>query len=212
MVTAVLSFALVAGLVTMTPGIDTALVLRTAASRARGAAFAAAAGISAGCLVWGVAAALGVSALLTASTVAFDVLRVVGAGYMLYLGVRMIISAFRGAHEDPDPASAEVAGRGQGRWQYFRQGLLTNLLNPKVGAFYIALLPQFIPADQAPAAAGALLAAVHGAEGLLWFTLLILLVDRMSAWLKGPKVRRAIDTVAGLAVIGFGVKLATTRA
>lgn len=210
MVTAVMAFALVAGMMTVIPGIDTALVLRTAARFERRAGFAVAAGVCVGCLLWGVAAALGVSALLTASEVAFTALRTIGAVYMVFLGVRMVIHGFRA---DMVPAAAEVAllqGR-SGLWRFFRQGLMTNLLNPKVGAFYIALLPQFVPADQPPVLAGGVLALVHGVEGMLWFTVLIVLVDRMSDWLRRPRVQRVIDTAAGLTVIGFGLKLAATR-
>lgn len=204
----VLSFALVAGLVTLTPGLDTALVLRTAATRSRKEAFAAASGICLGCLVWGLAAALGVSALLTASEAAFTIVKYLGMAYMLYLGGRMLWTAIRGeeSHED-----AEAPGRG-GVGRYFRQGLVTNLLNPKVGAFYVALLPQFIPAGASPALMGTLLAGVHGLEGMAWSTLLILLVNTMSAWLQRPSVRRWIDAVAGVAVIGFGLKLGLSNA
>lgn len=213
MLAAVMAFAVVAGLMTMIPGIDTALVLRTAARFERRAGFAVAAGISAGCLVWGVAAALGVSALLTASDVAYTVLRAIGAGYMVFLGVRMIVQGLRvggvPAVTGPDEAAPVRNSPGLGR--FFRQGLMTNLLNPKVGAFYVALLPQFIPADQPTALAGGVLALVHGVEGMVWFTVLILLVHRAADWLRRPRVRRTIDAAAGLTVVGFGLRLALTR-
>ncbi len=211
MVSAMLGFAVVAGLLTLTPGIDTALVLRTAANYRRAAAFAVAVGICCGCLVWGIAAAVGVSALLAASTAAFTVLRLVGAGYMVFLGARMLVHAFHSPPTSADAGQQVSPGKGADVGRFWRQGFLVNLLNPKVGAFYVALLPQFIPADQPPALAGAVLAFIHAAESLAWFTALILLVHRAAAWLQRPKVRRGIDTVTGLTVIGFGVKLASTR-
>lgn len=201
---ALLSFAVVAAVMTITPGLDTALVLRTAAVHGRRRAAAAALGISAGVLIWGLAAAVGVSALLTASELAYTVLRYAGAAYMVWLGIGMLRRALRPRAAEPDLAP----GTPLSPWAYFRQGLLVNLLNPKIGAFYIALLPQFMPQDTPPAVAGILLAAVHNVEGLLWFALLIIAVDRMRALLSRPAAHRWIDGLAGVAVIGFGVRVA----
>ncbi len=205
---AVVSFALVAGVVTLTPGLDTALVLRTAISRGRRAAFAAAFGVGTGLLVWAVAAAVGVSALVTASETGFFALRTVGALYLLTLGAGMLLGAIRGpaaGKEALAPYDDSVAPRGVRR--AFRQGFLTNLLNPKIGAFYVALLPQFLPAGYPPAAVGLLLALVHCVEGLLWFGVIIATVDRMRLWLRRPAVERTVDGVAGATIIGFGLTL-----
>lgn len=210
MLTAMWSFALVAGLVTLTPGLDTVLVLRTAARESRSAAFAAAVGINLGVLVWAVAAAAGISVLLTASRTAFDVVRGIGAAYMLWLGAAMIVNVVRG-RSHPSMSSAATEQSGGTRWTWFRRGLLTNLLNPKIGAFYVALLPQFIPPGTNPVAAGLLLGLVHNVEGLAWFTLLILAVARISAWIMRPRVQRTIDAVAGTAILGFGLKLGLSR-
>ncbi|AKT51202.1 LysE family translocator [Arsenicicoccus sp. oral taxon 190] len=206
---AVASFAVVAGLMTLTPGLDTALVLRTATRRGRRAAAAAALGISAGVLVWAVAAAVGVSALLTASATAYAVVRYGGAAYMLWLGVGMLRAAWRGESHQPDEATVRT---GSTAWAAFRQGLLVNLMNPKVGAFYVALLPQFIPQGDSAGLVGALLGLVHTAEGMVWFALLILAVDRMRGWLARPAAQRWIDGVAGTAVVGFGLRLGLSRA
>lgn len=203
---AIVSFALVAGLVTLTPGIDTALVLRTALARPTREAFATAAGIATGCLVWGVGAALGVSALLTASTVAFTVLRGLGALYMGWLGIRLILAAIRGT----EPDETEVPGRG-GVAAAFRQGFFTNLMNPKVGAFYVALLPQFIPPGEPAALVGLLLAGVHAVEGMAWFAILIAAAGWLAPRLRSSGVRRWMDAVAGTVIIGFGLKLALDR-
>lgn len=203
---ALIGFALVAGLLTITPGLDTALVLRAALTQNRTRAYATAAGICGGLLVWGVAAAVGVSALLTASAVAYDGLRIVGAAYMVWLGIGLLRSARRGELHDQDVGSSTKTG-----WQGFRRGLLTNVLNPKIGAFYIAVLPQFLPEDVSAVAMGALLAAAHVALSLLWFTVLILAATRMRAWLTRPSAQRAVDGGTGLVLVGFGLRLGLAR-
>jgi threonine/homoserine/homoserine lactone efflux protein len=200
---AVFSFALLGALLTVTPGLDTALVLRSAVTMGRGPAFATAVGINAGALIWGAAAAVGVSALLTASETAYLILRIAGAGYMFYLGVRMIIGALR-----PNGTVIEKAvPRGPSFWNTFGRGLLTNLLNPKIGAFYVAVLPQFIPAGSSPLSVGLLLALVHDLEGLIWFTAIIAGARAFRGFLGRRAVRRAVDGGTGAVLVGFGVKL-----
>lgn len=206
MLQALLSFAVVAGLLTLVPGLDTALVLRAALSRSRRHAFATAIGIGCGTLVWGVAAAAGVSALLAASELVYTVLRIVGAIYLLWMGVGMVRAAFR----QPSPAFAtttdDAPQRVFGAWA---RGLGTNLLNPKVGMFYVAMLPQFVPEGAPHLLMGCLLAMVHNIEGMLWFTVIICAAGSARKWLNRDGVRRAMDAVTGTVVVGFGLKLAT---
>jgi threonine/homoserine/homoserine lactone efflux protein len=95
-----------------------------------------------------------------------------------------------------------------GAWRAWRRGVLTNLLNPKVGAFYLAVIPQFLPAHTPHLAMGLLLALVHNAEGMAWFTLLILAAHTLRGWLARRSVQRAIDRLTGTALVGFGLKLA----
>ena len=201
---AVLGFAVVAAVLTLTPGLDTALVLRAALASGRRQAAATAGGIVAGLLVWGAAAAVGISALLTASELAFDLLRYAGAAYLVWFGARLLRRAARPRPADPLPDDAS----GQSTWRAARLGLLTNLLNPKVGVFYVALLPQFVPTGSEPLAVGLLLAAVHGAISLAWFTLLIVLADVLGRWLRRPRTARVVDGLTGAALIGVGAKLA----
>lgn len=207
MASAITAFAVVAGLMTLVPGIDTALVLRTAITQGRAQAFAAGAGISLGVLTWGIAAAVGVSALLSASQVAFDVLRWAGAAYLVWLGGSLLVASFRreGVDLDGGPVRAESA------WTGFRRGLLTNLLNPKIGAFYVALLPQFLPEGVPAGLAGAALAMVHVVEGMAWFTVLILAAHALRSWLQRRAVQQWIDRITGGVLIGFGLKLALSR-
>jgi threonine/homoserine/homoserine lactone efflux protein len=200
---AVVTFALVALALTLTPGLDSALVLRSALTRGRRDAAATGAGIVGGLFVWGAAAAVGVSALLTASHVAYDVLRFVGAGYLVWFGVRLLMRALRGTVD----AAPDRVVQGSA-WRAARQGLTTNLLNPKVGVFYAALLPQFIPPHDNPLAVGLLLAGVHGLITVVWFAVLIVLASGLGRWLRRPATERAIDGVTGTALLGFGLKLA----
>lgn len=201
-------------MLTLVPGLDTALVLRSAVNRGRRHAFATALGINTGTLVWGVAAAVGVSALLTASHTAYTAVRLAGAAYMVWLGCRLLWQLWQSRRELPtDPTVAAPPARAAlqrgvvGAWL---TGLWTNLLNPKVGAFYVAMLPQFMPPETSHLAMGALLALVHNAEGIAWFTLLILSTHLVRGWLAKRRVRRAVDAVTGTVLVGFGAKLALT--
>lgn len=203
---AVLAFAVVGGLLAVTPGLDTALVLRSALGSGRAAAFATAAGVCAGALTWGAAAAVGVSALLTSSQVGYTVLRVAGAAYMIWLGARMLRGALR-ATDGHDAGPAEAGPAASSARTAFGRGLLTNLLNPKVGAFYVAVLPQFIPAGAAPLGVGVLLASVHAAESMLFFTVIILGAQAVRVFLRRRPVQRAVDAGTGAVLIGFGLKL-----
>lgn len=202
---AVLGFAVVALLLTVTPGLDTALVLRAAVTRGRRDASATALGVVAGVLAWGAAAAVGVSALLAASTVAYDVLRLVGAGYLVWLGGRIL---WRLVRHRTAAAAGSVAAVPGGAWRSARTGLLTNLLNPKVGAFYVAVLPQFLPAGTSVLGMGVLLALVHAALSLVWFTVLVLGAVAARRWLQRPAVSRTVEGVTGVALLGYGLRLA----
>ena len=205
---AVASFAVVAAVLTITPGLDTALVLRAALTRGRRHAAATALGVCTGVLVWAMAAAVGLSALLTASTTAYDVLRWGGVAYMTWLGVRLLWQAAAGDRRFP----ANGASVAPTPWASYRAGLLTNLLNPKVGAFYVAVLPQFVPDGMSSAAVGALLGLVHNLQGLAWFALLITAADRARRVFARPRVQAGVEAVTGVVLIGFAVRLAGSRA
>lgn len=203
--TAVLGFAVVAAALTVTPGLDTALVLRAALTAGRREAMATGAGIVAGLFVWATAAAAGVSALLTASEVAFDVLRYAGAAYLLWIGGRFLWRALRA--RPPSGPGADATPQSSA-WRAARLGLLTNLLNPKVGVFYVALLPQFVPAGSDPLAIGLLLAGVHAALSTVWFGALALLAGTLGPVLRRPRTVRIIDGVTGATLVAFGLRLA----
>jgi threonine/homoserine/homoserine lactone efflux protein len=200
----VVAFAAVAAVIVVVPGPDMALVLRNGVSYGRHAAVASALGISAGLLVWALAAALGIAALLHASGTAFTLLKLAGAAYLVWLGVRALLEAWRGSWD------AESRPRGR-RSSPFREGLLTNLFNPKVALVYTTLIPQFIDRGGSELAQTFLLAGVFIAMGLLWLTAYALLVAKIGALLRRASVRRAVNAVAGTVLTALGVRLAFER-
>ncbi|GAA3088636.1 LysE family translocator [Streptomyces roseofulvus] len=206
--TALWSFALVVGLLTLTPGLDSALILRTAALGRRTRAWGVVLGIQTGTLIWGALTSLGVTALLTASRLAYETLRWAGAAYLLWMAVRMIADTFRrdgaGAHAEVEVGGADTLAGG------WRQGTLTNLLNPKVGIFYVAVLPQFVPAEAPHFAMGLALTSVHVVLGMLWSTVLIASATALGTWLRGPRARRILDRVTGTVIGAFAVRLAVS--
>ena len=205
--TAFWSFALIVGLLTLTPGLDTALILRTSALGRRRAAWGVVLGIQTGTLVWGALTSVGVTALLTASQVGYQALRWAGAVYLVWMGGRIVWATFT-AHPVPHSTDPPVRSATDSRRRGWRQGTLTNLLNPKVGAFYVAVLPQFIPPGTNHVAVGLLLTMVHVVLGLAWSTVLIVCARVLNGWLRKPAARRLLDRLTGTVIAGFGIRLA----
>ena len=209
---ALLSFTLAAGLFTITPGLDTALVLRTAAVEGGKQALLAGVGICSGCLLWGAAASFGLGALLAVSGFAYNVLRIVGAIYLGYLGIKLFIRAFASTSSNnaAGPVLKEDQSTGNSLW--LKRGLLTNFLNPKIGVFYLSFLPQFIPAGVQVWSFSMLLALIHATEGILWFLLLANTTKLLSGWLRQRRVVMGLDSAMGAVFIAFGLKLAFDKA
>jgi len=201
-----IAFTLAAALMTVTPGLDTALVLRTAAVEGGRRAFYAGLGICLGCLAWGAIVAAGLGVLLAASELAYTLLRYAGAAYLVWLGLKLIFSKREefGAASASGPLDA-------GAWLWFRRGLLTNLLNPKVGVFYVSFLPQFVPEGANVTATTLLLAAIHTALGLGWFAALILATRPIAAALRRPRTIRLLDRATGAVFLLFAGRLALSR-
>lgn len=158
-------------------------------------------GIASGVFVWAVVAAFGVASLLAASAVAFTVVKVVGAVYLAYLGVKALISAWRRGE------AVRIEGRTVSPWVGYRQGLLTNLLNPKCAVFFVALMPQFL-SDSPRWGDTLVLSALAVVVTAVWFTVLANVVGALRAFFTSARVRRVLDTVTGTILVGLGLKVA----
>jgi RhtB (resistance to homoserine/threonine) family protein len=201
----VLAFTLVAALMTISPGADTFLVVRNSLRGGRRDGFLTVLGIVSGLYVHALLSAVGVSALLAHSATAFFVLKVAGAAYLAWLGIQSLRSGLgRTPPATPrEPDAARVPGT-----RSFREGLLTNLLNPKVIVFYLALLPQFISPGDAVLPKSLLLAAIHCLEGILWLGFVAWAVDRSRRFFLRPLLRRAMDALCGTVLVALGLRLA----
>ncbi|HXY39682.1 MAG TPA: LysE family translocator [Vicinamibacteria bacterium] len=208
------AFVVVATLLVITPGADTLLVVRNVLARGRAAALATVAGIASGCVVHAVLSAVGVSLILVRSAEAFAVLKVCGAVYLLVLGLHSMRSwrraGVRPAAEAGAGSAAEMVDSSR-RLRSLVEGLLTNVLNPKVGIFYLAFLPQFIgPGDQV-IRRSLLLAAIHIGIGVVWLCVVSLGVGRIRPLLERPLWRARLEGVSGAVLIGLGLRLAAER-
>ncbi|MCW2884418.1 MAG: Lysine exporter protein [Streptosporangiaceae bacterium] len=244
----------VVAVLTVTPGPDMLLVLRNGLRGGSRTAWFTGLGCCAGISVHATAAVLGLSAVLAASATAYSVVKLAGAAYLAYLGVRMLLSALRPAPRDAEPqqagpqatapqvaglqvpgpqdagpcagprppgspaaglraarpdavrdaASAGVLGRGAA----FRQGLFTNLLNPKIALLFLTLLPQFVGSGEPRLRTTAVLAAVFLVLAVVWWRLFTLALSPVSRLLRTPRVRRTLDGVAGTVMLAIGAKVA----
>lgn len=198
----IVAFVITATVLTMAPGLDTAMVLRSALGHGARHGLATAAGIATGCLCWGTAAALGLSALLQAWPLAFLLLKWGGAGYLLWLGGQLLVCPRRAIVPGE---SADTASPAYGT--SLLRGFSTNMLNPKVGLFYVTLLPQFVPPATAGSGYAIRLACGAAAIAFLWFVLLATMTGVIRPWLRRPKVARWLDRVTGGVFIVLGYQL-----
>ena len=195
-----LAFTVAAALLTVTPGLDSALVLRTAAAEGSRSALRAGIGICLGCFVWGLIVALGLGAVLAASEFAYTVLKWAGAAYLVWLGLQLV----RAPRAFDAPAAG---GPAAATTPWLRRGFLTNILNPKVGVFYVSFLPQFIPADVNVPALTVLMTTIHVWLTVLWFGLLIAAARPIAGLFRRPGVVTWLDRVTGGVFMAFGVRL-----
>lgn len=205
----VVAFAAMAALLIMSPGPNGVLIARTVPTSGRAAGFATIAGFVAAFFVHGSFAIFGLSVLLLQSAHLFTAVKLVGAAYLVWIGLKALVGAWRGA-----PAKlAEVAPARRRRTlaRAFGEGFLTNALNPKVAMFYVAAFPQFAPPDVVSPLAAYLLVLVHACLNVAWFGPIVLVFDRLSAATRSGRVQRAVKAVTGLVFVGFGLKLATWR-
>lgn len=201
-----LPFLGVVAVLTVTPGPDMLLVVRNGLSGGTRAAWLTGLGCCAGISAHATAAVLGLSAVLAASATAYTVVKVAGAAYLAYLGVRMLLAAWR---PGPDPAAATTAagpvltGRAA-----FRQGLLTNLLNPKIALLFLTLLPQFVADGEPRLRTTATLAVIFLVLAVLWWRTFSLAIGPISRVLREQRSRRILDGVAGTALLAVGARVA----
>jgi len=199
-------FIATAILLIITPGQDTFFILGRSISAGRSAGIAAALGISAGSVGHTILAALGLSALLATSPSAFLAVKLAGAAYLIYIGIKALLSRSKGL-------PGESVGSEAGFWPAFRQGVLTNLLNPKVALFFLALLPQFITTgSDRKVLAFLALGLSFVMLGVVWCVLLAIAAARLrSAFLRRPDMAQWLNRIAGAMFIGLGIRLATAR-
>ncbi|MBE1581991.1 LysE family translocator [Nonomuraea angiospora] len=192
-------------LVAMAPGVSTAIILRQTLRAGRGSGMAATLGNETGILLWGLAAAFGLSALLVASQLAYDVMRVAGAVVLVVMGAQALWQARKGAPATGMEAEEAVV---PGRRGPYLAGLGTCLANPKAAVFAMSFLPQFVRPGQNVPVTLATLAVVWVLVDLAWYGLLIWTVARAKAVLGRPAVRRRLEQISGVVLIGLGVRLA----
>ena len=196
--------------VILSPGPDTALTIRNTLVGGRGGGIATAAGVVTGLATWTVATSAGLAALLVASQPLFLAVRLAGAAYLVFLGLQALRSALFTKGQLHELAAAGPTPRLRRRVAY-RQGLLSNLSNPKIVVFFLSLLPQFIDRGQASFERLLLLGLIFCAITVSWLTLYAVVVARVGDFLRRDRVRRTLESVTGLALVGLGLKLATDR-
>ncbi|GJM44893.1 MAG: lysine transporter LysE [Gemmatimonadota bacterium] len=200
----VIAFTLVAAVLTITPGADTLLVVKNALRNGRGAGWATTLGILGGTLIHALLSAIGLSVILMRSATAFQVVKSLGALYLIWIGIQAIRSSRTRVTTEEGPSSASFRSS-------FTEGLVTNVLNPKVAVFYLAFLPQFIGAADPVLAKSILLACIHNAMGLIWLGGLSVAVSRGRRWIQRPAVGAWISRASGAILVGLGVRLAIDR-
>ena len=207
----VLAFTGIAAILTVTPAADTMLVMRNVLSRGQRAGLLTTLGICCGLFFHAALSALGLSFILLRSAAAFEAVKLAGACYLMFLGGQTLWRAWRHGAKTLSGDGGIPTKRRAGRLRSFTEGLLTNVLNPKVAIFYLAFLPQFIGSGDPVLAKSVVLACIHAALGVVWLSLVTIFIERMRAFLTRPRVRRVVETMTGAVLIAFGARLAMER-
>ncbi len=202
-----LGFLASAAILNLTPGIDTIYILTKSISQGKRAGFASVAGIMSGCVIHVLCAAFGLSLILSTSVLVFSLIKWAGAGYLIYLGCRMVFS------KQPSFDALLIPNRFPDLFKIYKQGVFTNVLNPKVGLFFLSFLPQFINPHQTYGAIPFLiLGMTFLVTGTLWCLFLTLTASLMTKTLRqNPLAGTFLQKTSGLIFIGFGLKLAFDR-
>jgi RhtB (resistance to homoserine/threonine) family protein len=200
-----LAFLGISALVIMTPGPDTAVTIRNTLTGGRAGGVATALGVATGQAIWALATSAGIVALLVASEPLFQAVKYAGAAYLVWLGLQSLRAAFRPAAGQGAIAAARPPTPGSA----FSQGLVSDLSNPKMAAFFTSLLPQFVPPDTASFVGLILLGLLFSLLTLFWLVSYTLAIARVGKVLRRPAIRRALEGITGAALVGLGLKLAT---
>lgn len=203
-----LAFVGVCILITLVPGLDTAMVTRNVVTRGRRAGIMTAAGTATGLFVHASAVALGVSAILLRSALAFDALKLCGAVYLTVLGLLALRASWRKGTPAQSLAHVSETRRVPRLTNPYLQGLLTNVTNPKAAVFFLTFLPQFLTGGEAVVPRALALAVIPVALTLVWLSLYAVLLGRFAAFLRRPTVQRYQERLMGVVFIGFGLRLA----
>lgn len=209
-----LPFLAVVAVISVTPGPDTALVLRNTFKGGVREGLQTSLGCSIGLLIWGIAAAVGLATVMSASSSLFSVIRIVGGLYLTWLGVRLVWSArvVAGSAVVDSAANAEPPQQATQRSHPFIEGLLTDLLNPKAAAFFTALLPQFVSADDHVLATTLLYAVIVSAAAYVGLLVYTLLAGRARTVFRRPRVRCLLDALTGVILLSLGVRMLVREA
>jgi len=208
----IITFTGIAALLAITPGADMMLVVRNVLSRGREAGILSTIGICSGLFVHATLSALGLSIILVKSATAFEVVKWAGAGYLIYLGVQSLLKIRKYNDSFPNREESLESQYNDGTRKSFLEGFLTNILNPKVAVFYLAFLPQFIDPGDPVFQKSLLLAAIHAGLGILWLSILSIFLGKIRNFLLHPKIRKILESITGIVLIAFGIRLAFEKA
>jgi RhtB (resistance to homoserine/threonine) family protein len=203
------AFVAIALAIILAPGPDTVLVTKNAVLHGRNAALATSLGVNAGLLIWTVAAALGLAAVVRESAIAFTGLKLIGAVYLIWLGLHALRAAHR--HAAPELPASAGAGRQMAARLGFRQGLISNLANPKIAVFFTSLLPQFVSGRHPVLLPFLLLGGLFVMMTVVWLCGYALIAARASGVLTRPRVKAGLDRLTGVVLVGLGIRLALER-
>ncbi|MET3697791.1 RhtB (resistance to homoserine/threonine) family protein [Bacillus oleivorans] len=201
-----LTFLLLSLFVVMSPGIDTALITKRTILDGKKDGYRIALGITLGCLVHTLAAAFGLSAILLQSAVAFEIVKYVGAIYLIYLGVSSFIT-FKKKKDMHQVANQDKLSKKSA----FKQGFLSNVLNPKVAMFFLTFLPQFVSTNSEATVQLIIMGVIYTLLSITWFFIFVFFINYLRKWLMSARVQSAMDKVTGAVLIGFGLKLALEK-
>lgn len=205
-----IAFIGVAVLLIITPGADLALITAQALRFGRPAAMSSAMGVMGGLFVHASLAALGLSAILARSATLFEIIKLAGAAYLIYLGVQALWSTFRDSGTIPAGQPMQPVQR-QPLSRAFSRGILSNILNPKVSMFYLTFLPQFIRPGDSVLWRSLILSGIHWLLSIVFLVAFVLMLDRVRITLLRPKVQRVMERVTGSVLIALGLRLAWTK-